>query len=53
MKFTKQLMLKMTNEQEKVIDVAFIAYLQATGEPITRSEYVRRLIMEGCAAKIK
>lgn len=46
-KLTKQILLKITPELNKSIDVAFSQYLKNTGEYITKAEFIRRSVEAG------
>lgn len=48
-RFTQQLLLKMTPELEEAIDRSFTKHLKKTGEYITKSEFVRRILEKECA----
>jgi hypothetical protein len=46
-KLTKQILLKISPELNKSIDVAFSQYLKNTGEYITKAEFIRRAVESG------
>lgn len=43
-KLTKQLMIKISPEMETGIDKALSSFLKKTGEPITKAEFIRRIL---------
>lgn len=47
-KLTKQLLIKIAPELDERIEEAFKKHLKKTGEYITKSEFLRRIIEGGC-----
>lgn len=50
---TKQILLKMMPELEETIENAFSEYLKLTGDPITKAEYIRRILDRKCSLELK
>lgn len=50
-KLTTQLLIKISPELDVQIDEAFKKHLKKTGEYITKSEFLRRIIEGGCGGK--
>jgi hypothetical protein len=49
---SKQILLKVSPELDDLIDRAFSKHLKKTGEYITRSDYIRRILQEQCLIKV-
>lgn len=45
---SEQILLKLSPELDKLIDDAFSKHLKETGEYITRSDYIRRILQAHC-----
>jgi hypothetical protein len=45
---TKQILLKVSPELDDLIDQAFSKHLKDTGEYITRSDFIRRMLIAQC-----
>jgi Arc/MetJ-type ribon-helix-helix transcriptional regulator len=45
---SEQILLKISPELDKLIDDAFSKQLKETGEYISRSEYIRRILQAHC-----
>jgi Arc/MetJ-type ribon-helix-helix transcriptional regulator len=50
---TKQILLKVSPELDDLIDQAFSKHLKKTGEYLTRSDYIRRILQKQCTTEMK
>ena len=50
---SKQILLKISPEINDLIDKAFTKHLKATGEYISRSDFIRRMIVAQCETGLK
>ena len=48
----KQLLIRVSDELDELITRAYSKYLGETGEHITRSDYVRRVIEAQCSSEL-
>jgi len=50
---SKQLVLKISPELDELITQAFSKHLKETGEYISRSDYIRRILQEQCSLEVE
>jgi hypothetical protein len=49
---SKQILLKMSPELRDLVDQAFSKHLKETGEYITRSDFIRRILETHCTQEL-
>jgi hypothetical protein len=49
---TNQIQFRVTTEQEAHLDKAWAHYMRVNEDPISRSEFIRRMIMIACAMEL-
>ena len=51
-KMTEQYLIRVSPELIEIIDAAFTKHLKKTGEYLTKSEFVRRILREHCSSML-
>jgi hypothetical protein len=52
MSLTKQLLIRISPELDELITQAFSKHLKETGEYISRSDYIRRILQAQCSSEL-